>query len=270
MDQEKTMSDERADHFDWGELGEKWWRETGAQCKASELQIRFACAKHAGATATGAARLAGYTDSEEDKSAIRQSGYKAIRTTAVQNMLALADAEGKPTTAKVMDKAARVEHLSAIANKSPDPTLKIRAIEALNKMDERDTELGRATDQDGFSEWRVVRDHLQLPGGAVAILSLWTGLERCLSNLPLLHDVHEAVMRDAPDMWSRVVSRSSFAERTWLNQHLANPKWQLEARVQLWREVGVEIDAKKTLDLSQLVQPIGQDGNQSTQTGVTA
>ena len=227
------MSEEQTDNFDWGELGAEWWRATGAQCRATEMQIKFACARHAGASATGAARLAGYTDSPEDKSAIRQSGYKALRTTAVGNMLALAGAEDRTVAPKVLDKSARALQLSEMVSKTPDPTLKIRAIEALNKMDEREADLGQAFSEDGFSQWRTVRDFLKMPGGAVAIFSLHIGQGDTLANLPLLHDVHNAMMRDAPEMWERRAKQYPLHEQVWLKSRLDDREYQLGARVQV-------------------------------------
>ena len=248
------MTDEKTDDFPWGDLGEQWWRTTGAECRASEQQIRFACSRHQGATATGAARLAGY---EAAGDGIRQAGHRASRSTAVLSMLALAEVEDKPAAPKTLDKAARVAHLSDIANKSPDPTLKIRAIEALNKMDDRDTELGKASDQDGFSEARYVREMLQAPGGAVAIVSIWVADGRSLANLPLLHDVHKTIMRDDPVFWGRAVSRTDTPGRIHLKNVLAKPDWQIETRVKLWREVGIEVDSTKSVDLTFLDRPAG-------------
>jgi hypothetical protein len=234
------MTTEPTKTFDWGKLGEQFWRDLGATCKASDLQIRFACSAHAGATATGAARLAGYGGGVD---AIRQSGYKAIRTTAVVNMLALAAAEDRGAAPKYADKAKRTEALSDMVV-SPDPMLRIRAIEALNKMDDRDAELGRAISDDGFSEWRLVRDYLQMKNGGPAILHLWVGVDRGLISLPLLHDVHAAVMRDDLGLWDRLVGCMSLSNKITLNQCLENPEWQLEARVKLWREIGIEIETQ--------------------------
>ena len=67
-----------------------------------------------------------------------------------------------------MDKAGRIAKLSAIAHKSQDPTLQIRSIEALNKMEDTATALAQTDDTDGLSEDRVIRDLMQLPGGAAA------------------------------------------------------------------------------------------------------
>src|SRR4029079_4535831 len=142
-----------------------------------------------------------------------------------------------------LDKTDRAKKLSELAN-SPDPTLSIRAIEALNKMSDREKELGQDQDQDGMSEWRTVREYLQLAGGATAIVSLWAAHERCLSSLPLLHDVYKAMMREAPDFWERSVNRLSPNERVWLQSLLNKPDWQHDARALIWREVGIEIEPK--------------------------
>jgi hypothetical protein len=232
--------------FDWGEKGEQYWRTLGEQCKASELQIRFACARHGGASATAAAKASGYADNAADPALARQGGYRALRTTAVAAMLALANAEDEPvsTAAKVMDKQARIAKLSAIAHKSNDATLQIRSIEALNKMESEAADRNESHDTDAFGEWRMVRDYVGLPGGAVAIVSLWAGSDRPLSQIPLLHDVYREVMRDpnGPELWERSVNRFQINERIWLDKLLANKKWQIEARAKLWKEVGVDID----------------------------
>lgn len=238
--------------FDWGEKGEAYWRDLGAQCKASEQQIRFACARHGGASATGAARLAGY-DPGNDPATIRQAGYKAIRTTAVAAMLAIANSEDEPSSSptKVMDKAARLAKLSAIAHKSQDPTLQIRSIEAMNKMQETADEANQSHDTDGFKQWRAARDMLQQAGGAVALLSTFCAADgACPSHLPLLHDVHKAMMRDDPEYWAKTVARYSVHERVWLQKLLDNPKHQIEARIKLWREVGIDLDPDRVVDLS--------------------
>ena len=256
------MTDQSTDDDFWGEKGEEYWRDLGAQCGASELQIKFACARYQGASATGAAKLAGYAESPVDPGAIRQAGHKAIRSTAVAAMLALAAAEDEPrtTATKVMDKAGRVQLLSDIASKSPDPTLKIRAVEGLNKMDDTPAEHSQSHDTDGLKEWRDIREFLhQAPGGPLAIVSLWVGTGRGLANLPLLHDVYKAIMRDEPAFWERAVSNTELPGRQRLKNRLANPKWQQEARIKLWREVGVDLDPNNTVDLSFLDrQTVGQ------------
>src|SRR5689334_9149721 len=95
------MTDELQNEFNWGDLGEKWWREAGTKFKASEKQIRIACALSRGCTNSGAAREAGYGG---DENSIRQAAYKAVRGTAVRNMLALAKAEADGSPDGVMDR----------------------------------------------------------------------------------------------------------------------------------------------------------------------
>ena len=53
------MSDEN-EIFDWGSLGEVRWRELADGTAASGLQLKFAAARFSGASATKAAKLAGY------------------------------------------------------------------------------------------------------------------------------------------------------------------------------------------------------------------
>ena len=74
-----NMTDTTA--FDFGVLGETVWRELQEATGASDLQLRFAVLRFGGATATKAAKLAGYSG---DSEAIRRAGYSALRSTAVQ------------------------------------------------------------------------------------------------------------------------------------------------------------------------------------------
>src|SRR5438094_98413 len=81
------------------------------------------------------------------------------------------------------------------------------------------------------------RDLLQQAGGPVALLSTFCAAEgACPSHLPLLHDVHKALMRDDTEYWEKTVARYSVHERVWLQKLLDNPRHQLPARVKLWRE----------------------------------
>jgi hypothetical protein len=237
----QIMTNEQAEVFDWGSLGEQYWRELGTQCKATELQIRFACARHRGADATASARLAGYRARGD---ALRQSAHKASHSTAVMSMLALVGAEDTATPDKVLDRSSRMQMLSDIARTNPDSTAKMRAVEALNKMDEQATKLGEAADNDGLSEDRLVRELLEMKGGGTACLALWTNLDGyCPSHLPLLHDVYAAVVRENNlEFWQRAVGRFSSMERVRLQRALDDPKYQLENRIKLWAEVGVEIE----------------------------
>jgi hypothetical protein len=61
-----------------------------------------------------------------------------------------------------------------------------------------------------------------------------------LAAMPLLIDVYEKVMAEAPEIWERVLKRNSPPMRLELEKHLADPTWQAEARVKIWKEVGIE------------------------------
>jgi hypothetical protein len=227
------------DQFQWGDLGESYWRELGGRTKASEIQIKFSCAKSQGASNAGAAKLAGYSGSDDQ---LRQAGYRAFKSNKVQAILAIVEAEDtNAPIAGIMTKADRALRLSQLS-KSPDPSLSIRAIEALNKMAERDAEM--APGDDGLSEDRAIRDLLQIPGGPAAAVCLHMGRGVAISRIALLHDVHKACMSDpaATAVWNMAVNKCSTVMQQDLVDLLARPDWQWEIRVQLWREVGVEID----------------------------
>jgi hypothetical protein len=76
--------------FSWDPRGEAFWLEAQKTSGATDLQVRFACCRARGMTATGAARAAGYGGDDDN---IRQAGHRAAKSTAVMNMLALAQAE---------------------------------------------------------------------------------------------------------------------------------------------------------------------------------
>jgi hypothetical protein len=172
---------------------------------------------------------------------VKSAGTRASGAEPVKALIALAEAEGNLAPQSIMSREERKLELSKLARQA-DSSVKIRAMEALDKLEDRETELGRAPDNDGFSEWRLVREYLQMPQGAPAIVFLWIGQGKSLSSLPLLHDVHAAVRRDAPGVWEDMVNRFTAPERVWLERHLAEPGWQLNARKQLWREVGIDIE----------------------------
>jgi hypothetical protein len=224
--------------FDWNPLGEAWWREAAGQLGATEKQVLFAAAKYRGTSNAEAARQSGYGGDEDS---IRQTAYRVFRTSAVQNLLALATSELRGASDGTVDAAEARRLLSKLARGS-DPNVKIRAIEAPQKLDERAAELGRSPDDDGFSSWRVTREYLNMPGGAPAFIYLWSGIGEPLSNLPLFHDVYKGIMQTDPDLWERIARNSSAATRVEIARLLSDPTWQLAARVKIWREIGKEIE----------------------------
>jgi hypothetical protein len=125
------------EEIDWGELGEAWWREAGANCHATEQQIVFALHRHKGMTATGCAKAAGYSG---DDATIRQAGHRAAHSTAVMGLLSMAKAAtGQGPDGNVtMTEAKQI--LSRLARGS-DPNVRIKAIESLAKIERDEREL---------------------------------------------------------------------------------------------------------------------------------
>ena len=126
--------------MNWGELGEQWWKETGATVGATEQQIVFACCFHQGMTATASARVAKYGGNDDG---IRQSGHRAAHSVAVMNLLSLAHAEtgSGPSGNVEMDEAKAI--LSRLARQTGDPNTRLRAIESLVRINEREEERQR-------------------------------------------------------------------------------------------------------------------------------
>jgi hypothetical protein len=140
------MTDEQKSEFDWLPLGEGFWTEAAATCGATALQARFACCRHRGMTATGAAKLAGYT---ADGDGIRQAGSRAAKSTAVMNLLAMAVAEAGGGDDGVVDSAEAKRILSRLARGS-DPNVRIKALESLNKLEQN--ERSTVTEQPSLEE----------------------------------------------------------------------------------------------------------------------
>lgn len=234
---------ERNESFDWSPLGEAWWRRAAGDLNLKNLtekQIKFACAKHRGCTDSEAARQAGYGSEET----IRQAAYKASGSTGVNQLLAFATSEEPGGTTGHVDSTEAKEILSKLA-RSGDPNTSIRAIEQLSKLKEKEAALGQSIEGDGFSEWRWCRDMLSVPNGAAMIVYGLDGQDRSLASIPLLHDVYSACMRDAPEAWAAALKKQSNVMRAVLERHLSDPDWQRDARVKIWREIGVEIDGPK-------------------------
>ncbi|MCA1546447.1 hypothetical protein I6F36_06460 [Bradyrhizobium sp. BRP19] len=227
-------------------LDRDWWTDTGARLGGSEQQIAFACCVFSGTmTQKQAAILAGY-GAETDRKAIH-AGSTAAKSRVVQNLLVMARAEVQrrelpATSVEPFSQEEWTQRLQEIA-RGPDAKLAMQAAQILFEGKPRSTEPGHfALLDDGFNGWRVCRDFLRVPGGAVAIASIHAAEGAELCGIPLLHDVVILLRRDDPEFYDRLRSRQSKIGLATLDQHLADPNWQRAARVKLWREVGVEID----------------------------
>jgi hypothetical protein len=143
-----------SEEFSWDPRGEAFWLEAQKTSGATDLQVRFACCRARGMTATGAARAAGYGGDDDN---IRQAGHRAAKSTAVMNMLALAQAETAGGDDGTVGPAEAKRILSKLARGS-DPSVRIRAVELLAKLEREDREFQAltATKHDPIEELRII------------------------------------------------------------------------------------------------------------------
>src|SRR5262245_27307316 len=127
------MIDEKQD-IPWGPLGEAWWREAGAQVRASEQQIKLAACLEAGTTKTEAAIRSGYAD---DKERARKAGSEASMSTAVSRLRALARAEANadksPEVAKDVSHA-KLRRRYSVRVRGADPALRLRGGDGCQRL----------------------------------------------------------------------------------------------------------------------------------------
>jgi hypothetical protein len=221
------------DQFDWGSLGQSWWEETGEECRASPQQIRFACARHQGSTRSRAAALANYSG---DADALRSAGSRADDSKAVQDLLTLASAAEAGTT----DNPVTIHEAKIKVGKlvrSIDPTIALKASELFVKLEVAEKSRGESPSDDGFEDWRAERDCLIASNGGSAYLLLTGGR---LDHLRLLHDTYFTVMREehGPELWARFYAALNDSARESLDRFLADPSYQVTARLKIWAEIG--------------------------------
>jgi hypothetical protein len=212
------MADKAGDtnEFSWAPLGEARWRELAQSAGASELQLRFAVARFGGATATGAARLAGYSG---DKDALRRAGYAAARSTAVANLLELASVNA-PGDAKITRKelAAKLAKLC----RSSDPNVSLKAIEAFQKFEAAEkAENARQEDAEYLDEDASYRDlvcGLPVSGRTAAgAMGLFFNKYGTLTNFKFLQETAPIVAQRFAGDWERWHSKHDVAGRAILD-----------------------------------------------------
>jgi hypothetical protein len=130
--------------------------------------------------------------------------------------------------------------------RQPDALTKARGIELREKRKDRQRERGTTPDDDGFAEWRMCRDYLCLENGASMFLFYFRGLKKDLGhpgNLPLLRDVYDIAQLEpfGKQIWDWCGRDLSGVMRKALDDALADPNHQKEARIQIWSEIGVDI-----------------------------
>jgi hypothetical protein len=141
----------------YGKLGQQWWEQTGEECKATAQQVKFAAARFNGCTRAKAAALAGY---KGDDQALRSAGSRVDDTDTVQNLLTLANAAaaGLPDVDPVTAAEAKLKVGQLV--RSRDATIALKATELFMKLENTEKARGEGPEDDGLSDWRVMRDFL--------------------------------------------------------------------------------------------------------------
>lgn len=125
--------------FDWGaDLGEQWFLDAGKSIGCDLRQIKFAAAKHRGCSNAESARQAGYSIGS-DGSGAKSEGYRVARSNKVVALIQMANAESGMGPDGCVDGPERKRILSTLARNS-DPLVRIRSIEQLEKIDQRENE----------------------------------------------------------------------------------------------------------------------------------
>jgi hypothetical protein len=221
----------------WKPFSESQWRDFASTVSASELQLRFSVARFNGATATAAAKIAGYAGSHDE---LRRAGYSAVRSAAVVALLDLA-AVNAPAESKLTDE--EVDTRLAKLVRSPDPLIMLKATELYDKRKVRAKEAGQAPEDDDLAYDRYCRELLEMQNGASIYMLMYKNLAGNLGwpgNYQLLHDVHFLMQREpfGRQIWDHMCVDCSDQSRQSLAKDLADPSYQLETRLKIWSEVG--------------------------------
>lgn len=190
--------------FDWGPLGESWWRENGAACRASEKQIKFACSRHQGAHKNRAAELAGYSG---DPDGLRSAGSRTDGSTAVQDLIALAAA----TEAGVADNPVTIHEAKRKVGKlvrSPDPAIALKASELFVKLEVAEKNRGEEPESSWEDDTRALLAVKRNGLGLCAMAFLGTVEEYAprldLSGIPLFADLAPSIAKTYPELWAKI------------------------------------------------------------------
>jgi hypothetical protein len=233
------MSDAtNTEEFDWGAKGEGWWREQAKSCGVDgEMAIRFCAAKSRGLTNTRAAKEAGAA--EPHKSA----GYRLARTRGVELLMTAVSVESGGAVGLVT--AAEGKAILSSLARGSDPSIRIRSVELLAKIEAQERESATPPELDGLSRERLVRDLILWFGdhGAVAAMMMRRACysSPALSCLPMFHDIIPRVLRFAPELVERDLARHSQPMKADYAKVLADAEWQLDTRKQVWSEIGWRI-----------------------------
>jgi len=191
-----------ADDFDYGQLTKEWWHETGKTIGASDKAIKFSAAKFRGCSNTEAARLAGYGGTNE--SGARTEGYRLYRSNKVTQLLSLAAAEaggGIDGCVTLIESKQILSHLA----RGSDPSVRIKALEALAKMAEREDEAKRGDPEPTLDEILVALiAAVPVSGlGACMAMGVWFDKAKSVAVFPFLELCAPIVAQNFPTEWQR-------------------------------------------------------------------
>jgi hypothetical protein len=188
------MTNQTNDAFSWGALGQKWWEENGAACRATPTQIRFAACRHLGCNKAKSAALAGYKGSPE---ALRSTGVRAEGSTAVEHLLTLAQAAESDTDPESLT-AKEIDRKLAKLVRSPDGALALKALETHEKREA----LKRQRPSEEATTEEAVRDLVALCTPSMAAL-VWCelGMRVYRWHTPFLQLFVPHLLNHYPDHW---------------------------------------------------------------------
>jgi hypothetical protein len=188
--------------FDYGQLTKDWWYETGKTIGASERAIKFSAAKFCGKSNTEAARLAGYGGNND--SGARTEGYRLYRSNKVTQLLSLAAAEAGGGIDGCVQPQEAKQILSHLARGS-DPAVRIKALDSLAKMHDREQELVRNQPEETLEQTLglIICAIPYQAFGAFMSLSSFVSNGGFIATYPYLTEIAPAIARYYPDWWQK-------------------------------------------------------------------
>jgi hypothetical protein len=194
----------------WAPLGEQRWRDLAEGTGASELQLKFAAARFGGATASRAAKLAGYAD--DGDGAIRRAGYSALRSTAVQTLLELA-AINAPGDAKISSKEIDAKISKMIRSQDSNVSLKAMEVFAKREAARKEAESNEPELPADVAMLNEARGLLGCgSGGLLHVAALHLGIigdygpRVSFTALPLFAELAPNIKEEYPEVWQRILN----------------------------------------------------------------
>jgi hypothetical protein len=188
--------------FDYGSIPYETWKEFAATVGADERHLKFAAAKFRGCTNTQAAREAGFGPG--GGTSTRSEGYRVARSNKINQLLALAAAEAGGGYDGTLSKQEGRSILTAMARGS-DPQVRIKAIELLHKMEEKEAALNATKPEESLEENLAALITLVPEQGAGAFLAL-SGFIHAggfIGSFPFLAEIAPLLSRHYPGDWQR-------------------------------------------------------------------